>query len=135
MDNLQQLVGPAFVLLFFVLGLAFAIFSIVGTWKMFEKAGQPGWGILVPFYNAVLLVRIVGLQDWLFLLYFVPGVNVAAHIIVSLELGKRFEKGAGFTIGLIFMPAVFYALLGFDRSWHTPPPPPSQDDPLRAAKR
>ena len=135
MDDLHQLVGPAFLVLFFALGLALAAFSIVGTWKMLEKADQPGWGILVPIYNAILLVRIAGLQDWLFLLYFVPGVNIVAHIIVSLELGKRFEKGAGFTIGLIFLPAIFYALLGFGQSWYTSPPPPSEDDPLRAAKR
>ena len=58
MDDLHQLVGPAFLVLFFALGLALAAFSIVGTWKMFEKADQPGWGILVPIYNAILLVRI-----------------------------------------------------------------------------
>ncbi len=127
MEELHQVIGIGFALLAILLGLAFTIFWIAGAWKMFEKAGQPGWGIFVPIYNAILLVRIVGLQDWFFLLFLVPVLNLVAHIIASLELGKRFGKGPGFTIGIIFLPALFYALLGFGRSVYTPPPPPPLD--------
>jgi hypothetical protein len=129
-EDLHQAVGVVVALAFVAVGIAFTIFWIAGAWKMFEKAGQPGWGIFVPIYNAILLVRIVGLQDWFFLLFLVPFVNLVAHIIVSLELGKRFGKGPGFTIGIIFLPALFYGLLGFGRSVYTPPlPPPPEEAP------
>ena len=132
MEDLIHVVGPLAALFFLLLGLAFTVLWIAGTWKMFEKADQPGWGILVPIYNLLLIGRVAGLPDWMFLLLLIPGVNVVAHIIVSLELGKRFSKGAGFTIGLIFLPAVFYALLGFGAARYTPRPPAATEDaPLR----
>jgi hypothetical protein len=121
-EDLHQAIGAGIALVFIGLAAAIAIFSIAGTWKMFEKGGQPGWGIFVPIYNAILLVRIVGLQDWFFLLFLVPFVNIVAHIIVSLELGKRFGRGPAFTMGIILLPALFIALLGFDQSVYTPPP-------------
>ena len=135
MEDLHQAVGAGFALVLIVLAAAFAIFSIAGAWKMFEKGGQPGWGIFVPIYNAILLVRIVGLQEWFFLLFLVPGVNVVAHIIVSLELGKRFGKSPAFTVGIILVPTLFYALLGFDGSVYTPPPPPPRADDPAASER
>ena len=122
MEDLIHLVGPLAALLFLLLGLAFTVFSIIGIWKMFEKADQPGWGILVPIYNLILIVRVAGLPEWMFLLLLIPVVNFAAMIIVSLELRKRFSKGVGFTIGLIFLPALFYALLGFGSDVYRPRP-------------
>jgi hypothetical protein len=121
MEDLSRLLAPLAALLFILIGLAFTVFWIAGAWKMFEKAGQPGWGILVPVYNLLLIVRIAGSPDWMFILLLIPGVNIVAHIFVCLELGKRFSRGAAFTIGLIFIPAVFYALIGFSSSRYTPP--------------
>jgi len=122
MEDLSRLLAPLAALLFILIGLAFTALWIAGAWKMFEKAGQPGWGILVPIYNLLLIVRIAGSPDWMFILLLIPGVNIVAHIFVSLELGKRFSRGAAFTIGLIFIPAVFYALIGFSSDQYTPPP-------------
>lgn len=122
MDDLSRLLGPLAVVVFILVGLAFTAFWVAGAWKMFEKAGQPGWGILVPIYNLLLIVRIAGSPDWMFVLLLIPFVNIVAHIFVSLELGKRFSKGPAFTIGLIFIPAVFYALIGFTSDEYTPPP-------------
>ncbi len=122
MEDLSRLLAPLAVFLFILVGLAFTAFWIAGAWKMFEKAGQPGWAILVPIYNLLLIVRIAGSPDWMFVLLLIPFVNIVAHIFVSLELGKRFSKGAIFTIGLIFIPAVFYALIGFSSDDYTPPP-------------
>ncbi|MDA1311761.1 MAG: DUF5684 domain-containing protein [Acidobacteria bacterium] len=132
MEDLHQAVGAGIALIVIVLAATVTIFSIAGVWKMLEKGGQPGWGIFVPIYNAILLVRIVGLQDWFFLLFLVPGVNIVAHIIVSLELGKRFGRGAAFTMGIILVPALFYPVLGFGRAVYTPPPPPPRSDAAAA---
>jgi hypothetical protein len=42
--------------------LAVAVVVIVGMWKVFEKAGQTGWAILIPIYNAYILLKIAGLD-------------------------------------------------------------------------
>jgi hypothetical protein len=133
MEDLSRLLAPLAALLFILIGLAFTALWIAGAWKMFEKAGQPGWGILVPIYNLLLIVRIAGSPDWMFILLLIPGVNIVAHILVSLELGKRFSRGAAFTIGLIFIPAVFYALIGFGSDQYTPPPALAPADDLPPA--
>lgn len=31
--------------------LAMAVLSIIGCWKLYQKAGEPGWASIVPFYN------------------------------------------------------------------------------------
>ncbi|MDE0166914.1 MAG: DUF5684 domain-containing protein [Bryobacterales bacterium] len=131
MEDLIHLVGPLAVLFFLLLGLAFTVFSIMGIWKMFEKADQPGWGILVPIYNLILIVRVAGLPEWMFLLLLIPVVNIVAMIIVSLEIRKRFSKGVGFTIGLIFLPALFYTMLGFGSDVYLPRPAASEHAPPR----
>ena len=128
MEDLSYLLGSLAALLFILIGLAFTVFWIAGAWRMFEKADQPGWGILVPVYNLLLIVRIAGSPDWMFILLLIPGVNIVAHIFVCLELGKRFSRGAAFTIGLIFIPAVFYALIGFSSDQYTPPSLALADD-------
>ena len=131
MEDLIHFVGPLAVLFFLLLGLAFTVFSIMGIWKMFEKADQPGWGILVPIYNLILIVRVAGLPEWMFLLFLIPVVNIVAMIIVSLEIRERFSKGVGFTIGLIFLPALFYALLGFGSDVYLPRPAATEHAPPR----
>ena len=131
MEELIHLVGPLAVLLFLLLGLAFTVFSIAGIWKMFEKADQPGWGILIPIYNLILIVRVAGLPEWMFLLLLIPVVNFVAMIIVSLEIRERFSKGVGFTIGLIFLPALFYPLLGFGSDVYLPRPSATEHAPPR----
>lgn len=131
MEDLIHFVGPLAVLFFLLLGLAFTVFSIMGIWKMFEKADQPGWGILVPIYNLILIVRVAGLPEWMFLLLLIPVVNIVAMIIVSLEIRERFSKGVGFTIGLIFLPALFYPLLGFGSDVYLPRPAATEHAPPR----
>ena len=131
MEDLIHLVGPLAVLFFLLLGLAFTVFSIMGIWKMFEKADQPGWGILVPIYNLILIVRVAGLPEWMFLLLLIPVVNFVAMIIVSLEIRERFSKGVGFTVGLIFLPALFYPLLGFGSDVYLPRPAATEQAPPR----
>jgi len=109
----------ALALLFGFLG-AYLIFILVviaimvaSMWKMFEKAGQPGWAAIVPIYNYVIILRMVGKPEWWILLFFVPLLNIVIGILVYLELAKSFGKGAGFAVGLIFLGIVFFPILGF----------------------
>lgn len=119
-DSLLGVAGFVLGLLLTLAALALGALVVAGTWKMFVKAGQPGWGIFVPIYNCLLMVRIVGMPDWTLLLFLVPGIRLAFHIIVSLELAKRFHQSTPFTVGLILLPTIFWAVLGFGKAEYAP---------------
>ena len=89
------------------------VLLIAGMWKMYEKAGKPGWASIIPIYNIWVLLEIVGREGWWIILFFIPFVNFVAWVIVSLDLAKSFGKGIGYAIGLIIFPYIFYLLLGF----------------------
>lgn len=100
-------------MLVLLIQLAIIAAIIAGVWKVFTKAGKPGWGALVPIYNVVLLLQIANRPLWWLLLLFVPLVNLVVAVIVSVDIAKRFGKGTGFGIGLAFLGFVFYPVLGF----------------------
>ncbi len=93
--------------------LAILVVYIVGMWKMFAKAGQPGWAAIIPIYNAIVLLQIVGRPWWWILLFLIPIVNFIIAILVLVDLAQVFGKGAGFAIGLIFLGFIFVPILGF----------------------
>ncbi len=97
----------------FVVSLVIAVISIVGMWKMFEKAGKPGWASIVPFYNLYMLFDIAWGNGILFLTMLVPCVNLVFSLICLNKLARAFGKGVGFFIGLIFLGPIFYCILGF----------------------
>jgi uncharacterized membrane protein YhaH (DUF805 family) len=99
-----------------LISLALAIAVVAGCWKVFTKAGEPGWAILIPIYNAIVLLKIAGKPAWWFLLLFVPLVNVVVMLIVNLSLAERFGKSAGFGVGLTLLGVIFYPILGFSDS-------------------
>lgn len=98
-------------LLVFELGIIVA--ALAGFWKVFVKAGKPGWAALIPIYNAIVLMDIVGRPIWWVALLIIPFVNFVVAIIVALDVANRFSKGTGFGIGLAFLPFIFYPILGF----------------------
>lgn len=104
---------PEFTLGSILLYLAVAVIFIIAEWKIYEKAGKPGWAVLIPFYNLYVLLKIVGRPGWWLLLFFIPLVNFIIAIIVTNDLSKSFGQGVGFTLGLIFLSPVFILLLGF----------------------
>jgi len=93
--------------------LAVLLLIIIGMWKVFEKAGKPGWAAIIPIYNLVVLLEIVGKPIWWIILMLIPLVNLIVYIIVLIELAKRFGKGIGFALGLLFLPFIFFPVLGF----------------------
>lgn len=93
--------------------LAIFVLIIAGIWRVFTKAGRPGWGALIPIYNLYLLCGIAGKPGWWVILMFIPIVNLIISILVSLGVAENFGKGAGFGIGLAFLPFIFYPILGF----------------------
>ena len=113
--NSYQAPGTGIILL----SIALCIFGIVTMWKLFEKAGEPGWAAIVPIYNAIILLKIAGKPGWWILLFFIPIVNVIIYIIAMISLAENFGKGGGFAMGLIFFTIIFYAILAFsDAEYH-----------------
>ena len=93
---------------------------IAGCWKMFVKAGQPGWGILIPIYNIYLMIKVAGRPGWWLILMLIPLVNFIVGIIVAADIARNFGKGIGFTLGLIFLGFIFYPILGFGSAQYRP---------------
>ncbi len=105
---------------FILVGIAFAVLMIVSNWKIYTKAGKPGWTSIVPIYNFVVLLDIVGKPAWWVILMFIPFVNVIMGIIVVHRLSLSFGKDIGFTIGLLLLSPIFYPILGFGSAQYQP---------------
>jgi hypothetical protein len=96
-----------------IVGLLIALLLIVAMWKVFTKAGQPGWASIIPIYNLYVWCKIVGRPWWWILLMLIPFVNFIILIILSIDTAKSFGKGAGFGIGLALLGIIFWPILGF----------------------
>lgn len=93
--------------------LAFAVFMVAACWRVCTKAGQPGWSVLIPIFNLVVMLRIIKKPWWWLFLMMIPLVNIIILIIYSLELAKVFGKGTGFGVGLMLLSPIFYPILAF----------------------
>lgn len=93
--------------------LIIAVITIVGKWKIYEKAGKPGWAAIVPVYTWIVMLEIVGKPIWWIFLFFIPCVNIIFMIWTINLLSKSFGQSEGFTVGLILLSFVFYPILGF----------------------
>jgi hypothetical protein len=104
--------GVSSVMLIFF--LAIAVVFIVGMWKTFVKAGQPGWAVLIPIYNLVILMKIAGRPAWWCLLYLIPFVNIVIGILVAIDIAKAFGQSAVWGVVLLFLlSGIGYLVLGF----------------------
>ncbi|MEO0471847.1 MAG: DUF5684 domain-containing protein [Bacteroidota bacterium] len=106
-------IAPLFVLAFVFSTL---ILYIVSFWKIFEKAGRPGWEALIPFYNVYRYIKISGNSGWMILLLFIPIVSLIGNIIINLGMAKKFGRSDGFGIGLALLGFVFIPILAFGDS-------------------
>jgi len=101
--------------------LAIIVLVIAGMWKMFTKAGQPGWAAIIPILNLYFICKIAGRPGWWLILMFIPIVSLVIAIIVMLDLAKSFGKGVGFAIGLILLGFIFIPILGFGSAQYQGP--------------
>jgi len=97
-----------------LVALALAVVFLVGLWKVFVKAGQPGWAVLIPFYNCYILLKIAGRPGWWLILCLIPLVNIVIGIIVAIDVAKAFGQSAVFGVVLLFLlSGIGYLVLGF----------------------
>lgn len=101
--------------------------TIIGLWKVFVKAGKPGWAAIIPIYNGVVLLEIVGRPIWWIILMLIPCVQTIVGIILAIDLAKSFGKGTGFGVGLALLSFIFMPILGFGDARYIGPsvPPPA----------
>lgn len=99
-----------------VVGLIFALISIIALWKVFNKAGQSGWPAIIPILNNCMVAHVVGRDWWFGLLLLIPCVGFVVWIMLMIELAKAFGHGTGFAIGLILLPFIFMLILAFGSS-------------------
>jgi hypothetical protein len=103
--------------------LAGYVVCLIGMWKVFTKAGQPGWAVLIPIYNVIVLLRVAGLPwYWVFAVFLpiIPVLGVLAYMVLAVmclhRISTRFGQGVGFTIGLTLLSPIFFLILGFGSS-------------------
>ncbi len=96
-----------------LIGVGFLLVMIVSGWKIFTKAGEPGWAVLVPIYNLIVLMKISGKPGWWFILLFIPIVGFVISIIACIGLAERFGKTAGYGIGIALLGFIFLPILAF----------------------
>ncbi|MGD0998610.1 MAG: DUF5684 domain-containing protein, partial [Thermoleophilia bacterium] len=118
--------GSLFGGVYFLFWLVVIVLYVVSMWKVFIKAGKPGWAAIIPIYNVIVLLEIVNRPLWWIILYFIPLVNLVIMIIVSLDVARVFGKGPGFGIGLWLLGFIFYPILAFsDAQYGGPAPAPA----------
>ena len=96
--------------------LAIVVLLIAAMWKVFERAGEPGWAVLVPIYNLYILCRIAGMSGWWVLVALIPLVSIIFVFASSIGIAQRFGKGVGYGIGLALLPFIFWPMLAWGDS-------------------
>ena len=101
---------PAF---FWVIYIAVIALFVVSMWKLFVRAGKPGWTSLIPIYNNVVMTEIAGKPLWWVLMLFVPIVNIVFAFLILYHFSKAYGKSDGFSIGVALLSIIFLPLLAF----------------------
>lgn len=96
-----------------IIYLAIIVLMVASMWKVFDKAGQPGWACLIPIYNIIVMLKIAGKPTWWLLMFFIPVANIIFAIMMYVAIAKSFGKGTGFALGMIFLAFIFWPMLGF----------------------
>jgi ABC-type sulfate transport system permease subunit len=100
-------------LLISLISIALSLFLLISAWNIFEKAGQPGWTAIIPIYNLLIFLHIIGKPWWWIFLIIITPLNLVFGVWAVNLLSKSFEKGVWYTVGLIFLPYIFIPVLGF----------------------
>ena len=117
--NVGAIVATA--LLGALVGFAIGLLSLIAMWRIFSRAGQPGWAAIIPIYNTLTLLRIVGRPGWWFLLFLVPFVNIVVVMMLCIDLARSFGKSDGYGLALFFLAPIFFPALGFSNARYVGP--------------
>ena len=96
-----------------LIGLVLWLVAIIGTWKVFDKAGKPGWAAIIPIYQLIVWQEVTGRPVWWFILLCIPFVGFVMWFIISIDMAKSFGKDVGFGVGIALIPFILLPMLGF----------------------
>lgn len=105
---------------YYIFSMIIGLVLLVAMWKIFTKAGEPGWAAIIPIYNIVVMLKIINRPIWWIVLMLIPLVNIVIMFIVIFDLGKSFGKSALWSFFLLLVLSVIgYLILGFGKDQYT----------------
>jgi len=120
-DSAASAMSKAALIPSIICAIIVCVIGIIAMWKIFAKAGKPGWASIIPIYNLYVLYEISWGKGILFLLNLIVFIAPILAIITMVKLGKAFGKGGGFIAGLIFLPFIFLLILAFGSAQYVGP--------------
>ena len=138
-DDLEGLaaIGIAMIILFiivFVISSAIKLVEAIGFWKIFKKAGEPGYAALIPIYNEYVKTKIGGSAWWWLLVVYgsliigalgsavtaglssiISMASLVGRLAINYNICKKFHKDMGYTLLITFLPFVGAPMLGFSK--------------------
>ena len=97
-----------------IIYIAIILLELVALWKIYTKAGQPGWAAIIPIYNIIVFLKIIKMDWWhILIMIFVPFAALVYSIIFDFKLAKVFGKGVGYGFLLLFFTPIMYPVLAF----------------------
>ncbi len=118
MVNVAGIIGVILIVLGVAIAVGLIVFFIIAWWRIYTKAGRPGWSNLIPVYGWVEFFNVAWGNGVYFLFMLIPGVNILVAILTVQKLSESYGHGLGFTLGLFCFPAIFIPILGFGKSKH-----------------
>jgi uncharacterized membrane protein YhaH (DUF805 family) len=112
-DDQGAAAASAVAIFILLIELAILVLLLAGLWKCFTKAGKPGWAAIIPIYNYIVVLEIVGRPIWWIILLLIPCVNFFVFIILAMDFAKSYGKSEAFGIGLFLLSPIFVPILGF----------------------
>ena len=120
-------------LVMFAVVIGLTVFIIICNWKLLEKAGEPGWKSLIPFYNIYTIMNIALTRPTstvFFIVFCVMYVTLCIpylgaflfSMVVGIILGitnfavaKSYGRDVGMCVCSIFFAPVIKAILAFSK--------------------
>lgn len=142
LDLLKDILPVSIDILAVVLFIYIILLPFIAAWRLFKKAGIPGWKALIPVYSSYLMFKIVGMPaiistivyasyiiinnivkditkepNYLVIIFvLISATYMVFDIIKAIKLGKAFGKKKGFIVGLILLGPIFEIILGMGKS-------------------
>lgn len=95
------------------IGILLMVLMVAGMCYVFQKAGQKGYAIFIPIYSALVMLDIAKKPRWWFFMFLIPIANIVFAVKMLNGISKNFGKDEGFTVGLVFLNGIFWAILGY----------------------
>jgi len=121
MENQSDLLGYLFSGVYLFIWLIVALLTVIALWRIFTKAGEAGWKSIIPIWNVLVWLKIIGRPWWWLLLLMIPFVDIIILFIMYHDTSLSFGHGVGFTLGLIFLSTIFLLVLGLGGSKYVGP--------------